>query len=102
MRLSTLRRIGVAAFVAVTALGLGACEQMMDILPDSKKPLPGERKPLFPEGVPGVTQGVPPELMKNPQANAATDPAGAEAAKESSGEQNAPASGEAAPADPSR
>jgi hypothetical protein len=49
------------------ATGLGACENLADMIPDSKKPLPGERKLLFPEGVPGVTQGVPPELMRNSQ-----------------------------------
>ena len=61
-----LRRLVTAALLAA-ATGLGACENLADMIPDSKKPLPGERKLLFPEGVPGVTQGVPPELMRNSQ-----------------------------------
>lgn len=64
---SSLRHFVAVAFLAAGGLGLGACEQMADLIPDSKKPLPGERKLLFPEGVPGVTQGVPPELMRNNQ-----------------------------------
>lgn len=63
----SLHRLTTAAFIALAGLALAACEQMADIIPDSKKPLPGERKLLFPEGVPGVSQGVPPELIRNNQ-----------------------------------
>lgn len=63
----SLQSLVTAAFLAVAGLGLGACEQMADLIPDSKKPLPGERKLLFPEGVPGVTQGVPPEMVRGNQ-----------------------------------
>lgn len=69
----TSRRF-LAALLVFAGLGLGGCEQVTDLLPDSKKPLPGERKPLFPEGVPGVTQGVPPELIRNPQAQQGAQP----------------------------
>jgi outer membrane biosynthesis protein TonB len=60
------RHLATAALLAA-ATGLGACENLADMIPDSKKPLPGERKLLFPEGVPGVTQGVPQELLRNSQ-----------------------------------
>lgn len=74
-RARSLHRCVAMAFLAAAGLGLGACEQMADLIPDSKKPLPGERKLLFPEGVPGVTQGVPPELMRgNQQAQGQTAP----------------------------
>jgi hypothetical protein len=63
-RSATIRRLVAVAIIAGAGLGLGACEQMADLIPDSKKPLPGERKLLFPEGVPGVTQGVPAELVR--------------------------------------
>jgi len=63
----SLPRLATVAFLALAGLGLGACEQMTDLIPDSKKPLPGERKLLFPEGVPGVSQGVPPELVRGNQ-----------------------------------
>jgi len=66
-RARSLHRCVAMAFLAAAGFGLGACEQMADLIPDSKKPLPGERKLLFPEGVPGVTQGVPPELMRGNQ-----------------------------------
>ncbi len=62
-----IHRLATVAFLALAGFGLGACEQMADMIPDSKKPLPGERKLLFPEGVPGVSQGVPPELMRSNQ-----------------------------------
>jgi outer membrane biosynthesis protein TonB len=66
-RARSLHRCVAMAFLAAAGFGLGACEQMADLIPDSKKPLPGERRLLFPEGVPGVTQGVPPELMRGNQ-----------------------------------
>lgn len=62
-----VHRLATAVFLAAAGFALGACENLADMIPDSKKPLPGERKLLFPEGVPGVTQGVPPELVRGNQ-----------------------------------
>jgi hypothetical protein len=86
----TSRRFLAAALV-LAGLGLGGCEQVTDLLPDSKKPLPGERKLLFPEGVPGVTQGVPPELIRNPQAQQGAQPQAPQAESQAEPETSAPA-----------
>jgi hypothetical protein len=76
-------RLVTVAVLATAGLGLGACENLADLIPDSKKPLPGERKLLFPEGVPGVSQGVPPELIgRNQQAQGQPGAAPAAAAPE--------------------
>jgi len=111
-------RVVAVAFVALAGLGLGACEQIADLVPDSKRPLPGERKLLFPDGVPGVTQGVPPEMIRRtPQAQdsssaASSQQSDADAAQPQQQEQQAapgqtparrsPSASSPAPANPSR
>jgi hypothetical protein len=91
----SLQRYAALAFLAAAGLGLGGCEQMADLIPDSKKPLPGERKLLFPEGVPGVTQGVPPELMRGNQQAQGEAAAGQSGASANAQAQQAPVDQEA-------
>jgi cell division septation protein DedD len=84
--MSSFPRIACLALLFAAPV-LSACDtidkiQSMDLF-DTKKKLPGERRPVFPEGVPGVVSGVPPELVKGyrePEDQAALDPAGAAAA----------------------